>query len=93
MYVRFRDTESFSETHVAPPFDERCTRYDVIGPSPLELGGDQVSRTCPGPTPLVGATAAATLVGAEGGATRGTAATTLLTGPQPAALRAATRNR
>ena len=90
-YVRFRDTESFSETHVAPPFDERCTRYDVIGEPPVELGAVHVRRTRPEPTPTP--TDAATDRGAVGGATRGTAATTLLTGPHPTALRAATRNR
>jgi hypothetical protein len=51
---------------VAPPLDDRWTRYSMSGAPPLEAGACHVRRTCPAPTPGVGATAAVSDRGADG---------------------------
>ena len=76
--------------HVVP-FVDRCTTYAVIGDPPLLVGADQLTFTCPEPTPDAGATTAVTDCGAPG-IVRGVADAVADAAPVPAALTADTRN-
>ena len=73
----------------AEPFDDRWITYPVIAEPPLLVGADQLTFTCPEPTPDAGATTAVTDCGAPG-FVRGVA-DTVAEAVSPTAFRARTR--